>query len=498
MQNFEALLFLFLFVQFFFANPRSKKSLISFYVSTALVDILMLVHLYVEGYRWQLIPFYILVMMYTTQTIIYRTYRRHKIEIKQTITSLRVFYLFLTFFGYFLLILFAVNFAPSITGNYSVGTKTILLTDSSREEVFTKDHSDFRSFPVRIWYPAEQGKNRKPYWVNSKEMSNAWAVSNGYNFLSFLWSHLKRVKTYSYNNAELKTDDEKYPVIIFSHDYWQSSEFNVFLMEELASHGYIVLSISHEYENAFSVYPDNSIKIFSKENEKVKKRFNENSKQEINYILNNISRMKDSTEQKKLWEKYYGLLPNWMESCKIWVDDIQFVIDEIEKFHLSEFIKVIDTSKIAVMGYSFGGGVSGLVALNNNRVKAFVNMDGYLYAHNQNKNIQVPTLFMLSEKHDDYDDFYLERAEAPFFSVSIANSRPYNFTDMAILAELGLKITGNLYDAPAKNMTWVIYKYVVGFLNYYLKDINSELLRGEPLNEDVKITKNNYKVSFLK
>ncbi|MBN2246460.1 MAG: hypothetical protein JW755_11520 [Candidatus Aminicenantes bacterium] len=64
------------------------------------------------------------------------------------------------------------------------------------------------------------------------------------------------MKTNSSRDVPISSKEKKYPVLIFSHGWGEHYSQNTILMEELASHGYIVFSIAHHYECKFSSYPD--------------------------------------------------------------------------------------------------------------------------------------------------------------------------------------------------------------------------------------------------
>jgi hypothetical protein len=64
------------------------------------------------------------------------------------------------------------------------------------------------------------------------------------------------LKTNSSRDLPVSPREKDYPVLIFSHGWGEHYSHSTILMEELASHGYIVFSIAHHYECKFSFYPD--------------------------------------------------------------------------------------------------------------------------------------------------------------------------------------------------------------------------------------------------
>lgn len=69
-------------------------------------------------------------------------------------------------------------------------------------------------------------------------------------------SHLGFVQTHSFSEAALSLEQERYPVLIFSHGDGGNRNQNTFQVEELASHGYIVIGIEYTYNAVATVFPD--------------------------------------------------------------------------------------------------------------------------------------------------------------------------------------------------------------------------------------------------
>lgn len=125
-----------------------------------------------------------------------------------------------------------------------------------------------------------------------------------------------------------------YPLIVFSHGSFGVKSSNETLYNELASHGYVVCSIDHTYQCFFTtdsrgktVYMDNGYK---------------------NEIMNENAQ----TNPRQSFEYY----KKWMS---IRTGDINFVIDYLKSQAGNKksdtVYRLIDPSKIGVMGHSLGG-----------------------------------------------------------------------------------------------------------------------------------------------
>jgi predicted dienelactone hydrolase len=62
--------------------------------------------------------------------------------------------------------------------------------------------------------------------------------------------HLYDVLTHGYVGAPVRAGGPRFPVVIFNHGYLLYPGANTALMEELASHGYVVFSLSHPPDSA--------------------------------------------------------------------------------------------------------------------------------------------------------------------------------------------------------------------------------------------------------
>jgi predicted dienelactone hydrolase len=57
-------------------------------------------------------------------------------------------------------------------------------------------------------------------------------------------------------NVHVSPEKSNYPVLIFSHGLTGFRNQNTFEVEELASHGYIIVGIDHTYDAAATIFTD--------------------------------------------------------------------------------------------------------------------------------------------------------------------------------------------------------------------------------------------------
>lgn len=149
---------------------------------------------------------------------------------------------------------------PHPSGPYEIGTLTYHWVDTDRPEVFTADPDDRRELMVQIWYPAKGGPSspRAPYIQDADAVTSAFARL--FDVPEFLLGNLKHVTTNAIPSAPVEApmaDDEPgYPVLIYLEGLGGFRQMNTFQVEELVSHGYVVVAIDQPYTAVDVVFPD--------------------------------------------------------------------------------------------------------------------------------------------------------------------------------------------------------------------------------------------------
>ncbi|MDQ0175658.1 alpha/beta hydrolase [Bacillus chungangensis] len=205
-------------------------------------------------------------------------------------------------------IVFPQNKSPKVTGDDDVETATYTYVDKNRMEKFT-DKRQNRFVNVEFWYP--------------------------------------------------KNLDGTYPLLVFSHGAYGIKASNTSTYTELASHGYVVVSIDHPYHSFYTRSEDGTVTMI-----------NTDFKREID----NMNKGVYSNEE------LYELYEKWM---KLRTDDMNFVIDTILKKAKSDqnpIYQHINTEKIGVFGHSMGGAASVGLGRERDDIRAVVNIDGPFFS----------------------------------------------------------------------------------------------------------------------
>ncbi len=358
---------------------------------------------------------------------------------------------------------------PLATGPYAVGTTYLVYIDSSRSEPFTGDTSDYREIPARVWYPAELGKEFQaaPYIPNLGSIGEHFGLPE-----SFVY-----IMTYSMWRVPFVDSLGQAPVLIFSHGWGQYPEHFTSLMEDLASHGFVVFSIAHPYEAMFWTYPDFHHGTLDADDPAIRKRLDESQQPEARKLFEERPSLTSPEDQDRLFREWSGLLPSLMiESMRLWADDISSFMTHVAQMNRTSgiFRGHLDANRIGVFGWSLGGIASALVCSRDDRCRAGIDIDGGLYGDVLDSTIAAPFMFLSSERYRNYGPYFLQHVTDTGFAVVVANSDHLNFSDYSILFPSSDLVGG----IDGGRMVDISREYVRAFFDRYLNDGYGSLLDG--------------------
>lgn len=403
-----------------------------------------LIHFGIEGYRWQMIPLYVLTLLLAIISFF--------IDWKPLASYLT--------FGLLLLItlipvLLPVPKIPTPSGDYAVGTKIFELNDTSRKEIYSgKDES--RRFMIQVWYPAQIDEDAtQARWMANAEIF-APAISSFLSLPNFFLDHLTLVNIPAYENVPVESASEKFPVILFSHGWQGFNAQNTGQALELASRGYVVIGVQHTYGALITVFADGSI------------------------APNNPTALPENAED-----------PNYEEIANVlvsqWAQDMAFVLDQLSASNEAGdfFNQKIDLGKVGVYGHSTGGGAAIQFCATDSRCKSVLGMDPFMRpvsAEIISSGISQPAFFMFSQAWTDITDSKNNQLFNSFYPnvneglgvITITGTKHYDFSDLPLLSpiapQLGLKGPLN-----GKRVTEIVNAYLIDFFELTLKNIPSDL-----------------------
>lgn len=144
-------------------------------------------------------------------------------------------------------------YLPKPSGPEPVGTKVFHWKDPEREELWTMDPNDNRELMVQIWYPSKRVESTReaPYVFGRSALVKSLKKYWGEEFPD--------IRHHSFLDAPVSDSRKNYPVLILSHGMNSSRFLYTALSEDLASHGFIVVSIDHTYWGPGVVFPGDRV-----------------------------------------------------------------------------------------------------------------------------------------------------------------------------------------------------------------------------------------------
>lgn len=380
---------------------------------------------------------------------------------------------------------------PKPTGQYAVGVKIYHWIDTKRKEILAEPVDlahPYRELMVNVWYPAEGVLPGKPVTPYAPYLFKYLKKISKKNWLLY---DSRPVFSYAQPGISLAIDGSRYPVIIFSHGAVLTRDSNTIACEELASHGYIVIGIGHTYDSSLVQFSDGRI-IDGKKS--IAKRFNTDHGMEVLRGLN--------------------------ERVETWIADVVYVIDQIEKLNndqTSFLYHSCDMQKIGMFGHSFGGAIAVHVGNRDSRVKAIVDLDGFLFGPDIQKKWNKPCMFMLSEglanlltqpwtpkilqkfgineqekqkeslRYLPAIEKFVRLTQHDNYTFFVRHTEHLTFCDQALLKHVPLFScfleTDELGMMDGLRAITIINDYLVNFFDKYFKNKPSELLDGKDRNK---------------
>ena len=306
-----------------------------------------------------------------------------------------------------------------ITGPYQVGTTTAYLVDTSRQEIYGNDPNAPREIMVQVWYPAQATRDSvRSQWMADIE-SAAPAIATYIDLPSFALDHLKYAQANAFVDAPAIAGE--HPVLIFSHGWAGFKEQNIFQVEELASHGYVVVGINHTYGAISTVFPDGR----------------------------EIPRSQDALPS-GVSDEEYAVASNKL--VRQWVGDIGFVLDELAALEPNADLGVVagklDLGKVGIFGHSTGGGATAEFCATDPRCKAALTMDLWGEPVSDNvitSGLSQPFMLMHSEVWGSADNHERVRtladaSSAEVVEFTIRGTTHYDFSSIPLLSPLATKL----------------------------------------------------------
>lgn len=264
---------------------------------------------------------------------------------------------------------------PPLTGAYNVGITSIELIDEDRTDPYAHDEQKKRYIYAHIWYPTDNHTHasKKSSYLGNRMSLLEKMFAQHYNvpevISTLLWSN---ITTHALLNARISSKKSSYPIVLFSHGLFGTpSDMYTGLLEELASHGYIVVGLDHPYFNWFTQYTNGKIATSIP-------------------LSNAFEKMSPSAQQQFQ-----------AEAIATYIADMQFVLNKLNALNKDPhnvFHNRFDFNRIGIIGHSAGGTAAIELCRIDERIKACVDLDGWYDHIIGHHPINTPLLLIWAEK----------------------------------------------------------------------------------------------------
>lgn len=359
---------------------------------------------------------------------------------------------------------------PEPTGRYPIGTTELHVVDADRPDPWVDGRP--RELMLSVWYPAASstGGSLAPYLAPHAAPRLGERVGGllGLPADRVDWAGLT---THARSGVPVRPRPGGHPVVLFSPGGGEPRANGTILVEELASQGYVVVTVDHTYETPAVEFPEGRIET-----------------QQLPEI--------DPTE-----------LNHRMLETRVL--DTRFVLDQLAVLdgggnpdaggrHLPRGLGAgLDLSRVGMFGHSAGGFTSAETMLVDRRLDVGANLDGSMaYSFSANdfgdvveRGLDRPFLLMgaglssgVPHTHQDSRDWAGFWANSPGWKLDlyVADGEHFSFTDYQVL----LPQLGAVFDLPEEVVTGAIGTVepdrLVGSVRAYLTAFFDQHLRGRP------------------
>ena len=382
---------------------------------------------------------------------------------------------------------------PAPTGPYPVATTSWRLTDRSRPESFGGP-GEFRQVEVLAWYPGASGRGATaPYLREGLPEVRAFAKLFG---ADTAFDGVKDVRTHAVLDGAPAAAPRRFPVLVFSHGYTGIPSSYTALLEDLASHGYAVLSVIHPYEATLATLADGRVvSVLGADGTFVQGVQDVLAEGEAeDETMTAVTKAMDVAEQLRLMRGYLGGLRKTEVMLHRWVDDTRLVLDRLSSVPKTtaagRLVARLDTSRLGAFGHSMGGVSSAQFCVEDTRCRAGLNLDGIpQYGPMIDTPMPRPFLMVYSERpgRAGASDPIYRRSAHPYYRVDVKGTRHLEFSDMVFWGgPLRPPVLGTMAASRASEITRAIVRQ---YFDQVLLGAPSPLLAGQPVFPEVSATR---------
>lgn len=253
---------------------------------------------------------------------------------------------------------------PAPTGPHPLGTVELHLVDHDRTDPWAAQPGTPRELMVSVWYPAQADAQapRAPHFppgvaAHYDRTSGAFGIEPG--TVDFAGS-----RTHAAERAAVAPDAVGRPMVLYSPGGGLSRAMGTALVEELASRGYVVVTVDHTFAGPVQ-FPDR-VELPAQDLDKA--RMLQEQVRDIRFVLDQLTLVAAGTDP----DAQHRGLPAGLPAA-------------------------LDLSRVGMFGHSAGGFTTAEAMLDEDRIDAGANLDGSMdagYGRASAQGVDRPFLLM--------------------------------------------------------------------------------------------------------
>ncbi|MEV0589254.1 lipase [Nonomuraea sp. NPDC050310] len=332
---------------------------------------------------------------------------------------------------------------PAPTGAHRIGTRSVRLVDTSRRDPLVKA-KPYRELMVSLWYPAADSPDPLAPHMAPKAAAD-WdtrsAPGMGIRPGTLDWSG---TRTHARRNAPFDPTAGRLPVVLFTPGDGGPRTLGTALVEDLASRGYLVVTVDHTYEADQVEFPGGRVERAVPLPDKLTPAV-------IAKLLRSHARIR--------------------------LADLRFVLDRLPA--VEGLSAAADLSKVGVLGQSIGGSVAAHLTRADDRVDAAVNLDGSYVGPVARTGARKPFLQFAAQDHTRAGDptwkTFWSATPGWKREVRLAGAAHGSFTDLQALVP---ELTDFVGTIDPSHSVAAQRAYLGAFFDLHLKGRTTTLFDG--------------------
>lgn len=363
---------------------------------------------------------------------------------------------------------------PAPTGRYRTGTVSLYLIDPSRPDPWVPSQK-VRQLMIQLWYPAHAvaGYPRAPYMPAH--------TARPYEKILGL-PRLPWPTVAAHLSAPARPRAGGWPVVLYSHGLGGERFETTSLVEDLASHGYVVVTIDHVHDAGVVVLPDGQVDFCA---------------------------VPPPTKD--------GPTPTTTMEIEARVADVRFVLDQLAVINyggnpdqdhrpLPRGLRgALDLRRTGIFGQSDGGSTTAHALHADARIAAGIDLDGTLWTPQALAGSDRPLLLFGRQDLDSFEAAtwakFWKKQRGPKLWLNLKDSTHHTLTDFAplvpevarIIGKPHSWVTGLIGTINGQRAVAIQRAYIRAWFDTYLRHQDSGLLSGpSPRYPEVVFTRSTH------